>query len=344
MIHTLDLSYKLDLLATNYVDVIAVFIKLMANGTGVPGIKVEINNQQAPHGRTTCLGVYCNLHIDALRLTGRRNLTTPDDYDLIAAQVNTLLAPAHLSINDMAVYRVDYCYNAIVPDQNTRSLLLRMYSKCNQSGGNMRVSHFKQQHPGAVQTINGAYSSNHKRGVQIYDKEAERQDKHIPPRDYEMGVLRLEYQTRWGEIKDAKHYDYGYWLNDNRAKSQLRKCAALFFYGDFYTVAAADKALLADGVSDLMRDKLHRYMVAISRYGVSAAADHCGCSAETARRYRSTLQEHHICPVPIPKAYGVSHIANPFSSLLLPAAPVPAALIKKPITQESEGEFRFHYQ
>lgn len=176
MIHTLVLSLALACYDTRLMSVLPFFVELRRRGTGIAGIKAQVRNQQAPYGFSSFIGVYCNLHIDALLLTGRRNLDTPGDYQLIADTVDKLLAPVKLTIRNMAVYRIDYCYNAYVPDGQTRELLMRLWSKCDLSGGSLRVEKYSAAHPEANPGLNDAYFHNHKRTTQVYDKKTERND------------------------------------------------------------------------------------------------------------------------------------------------------------------------
>lgn len=318
MIHTLILSLSLSDFDTRLPDVLSFFLDLRYCGTGIPGVTAQVNNQKSPYGSLAFAGVYCNLFIDALLLTGRRNLDTPGDYLLIADTVDGLLDPVGLSIQDMAVYRIDYCYNAYVPDRWKRELLMRLFKKCDLSGGNLRLKKFSDTHPQADPGLNDAYFHNSKRTVQLYDKETERRDKRRPVLPHEEGVLRLEYQTLFDEIKAAGTLGFWDWANDDMAYAQLSKCAALFFAGDFYSLRAVDRKLERAGLSPSMREKLHGYMVAVARYGLRRAADFCKpapITQATARNYRAILEANGICPVTIPKSCGVSHMENPFRSI-----------------------------
>ena len=318
MIHTLVLSLALSCVDTRLMSVLPFFVELRRRGTGIAGIKAQVKNQQAPYGSLSFIGVYCNLHIDALLLTGRRNLNTPGDYQLIADTVDKLLAPVKLTIRNMAVYRIDYCYNAYVPDDQTRELLMRLWGKCDRSGGSLRVEKYSVAHPEATPGLNDAYFHNHKRTAQVYDKKTERKDKGKKPQPHEENILRLEYQTFFAEIKNAENLGYWYWANDDMACYKLSRCAELFFTGDFYSIRAADRKLERAGISPSMREKLHGYMVAVARYGLRRAEKFCKpapIAEATARNYRAILESNGICPVTIPKNSGVSHIKNPFSEV-----------------------------
>lgn len=315
MLHTMILSVALACYDTRLQVVLPFFLDLRRCGTGIEGITAQVNSQKAPNNPAKFIGVYCNLLIDALLLTGRRNLDTPGDYLLIAGTVNQLLSPAGLSILDMAVYRIDYCYNAYVLDRWKRELLMRLFRKCDLSGGSLRVEKYSDTHPQADPGLNDAYFHNRRRTVQLYDKETERRDKSRPVLPHEEGVLRLEYQTLFDEIKAAGKLGFWDWANDDMAYAQLSRCAALFFAGDFYSLRAADRKLERAGLSRSMREKLHGYMVAVARYGLRRASDFCKpapITQATARNYRAILETNGICPVTIPKSCGVSHMENPF--------------------------------
>lgn len=318
MIHTLVLSLALASYDLRLPKTLCHFLGLRQKGTGISGITAQVNNQKAPNGAGSFVGVYCNLFIDALLLTGKRNLDIPGDDQLIAALVDKLLAPVGLTIADLAVYRIDYCYNAFVPDRHQRELLMWLWGKCDLSGGNLRLKKYSSTHPEADPGVNNAYFSNHLRTVQLYDKEAERTDKRKQPQPYEEGVLRLEYQTRFQEIRNAGNLGFWHWVNADMARSKLGACAGVFFSGDFYSIRAADRRLEKAGVSPVMRARLHGYMVSVARYGIRRASSFCKpapVTEATARSYRAILEAHGICPVTIPKHCGVAHIANPFRNL-----------------------------
>lgn len=322
MLHTFVLTMTLSATDARMGVLLPAFITLRERGTGVQGIRAGINCIQARNGSTQFLGVYLNLQVDALELVEKPNLDTPGDYQLIADKVNQVLGSMGLTIRDFSVYRMDYCWNVVVPDPQKRSLLMKMWSKCDQSGGRLRVQKdcpdgSKNRIPEAKKY--NAHFHNRKRGAQVYDKTREREDKGKPVQPYERDVIRLEYQTLFQEIKEEGRFSYWDWANDDAAFERLFRCSELFFTGDFYSVRSADVRLKRDGVSAPMLEKLHAYLVTVSNNGIRKAAAQyklngkaAPITAATAKSYRNTLEKHGICPVPIPKGSNVARIQNPF--------------------------------
>ena len=325
MIHTFVLTMRLSATDTRIGTLLPAFLDLREKGTGVRGIRAGINCIQAKNGSTQFMGVYLNLQVDSLAFTGKCNLDTPGDYQAIADGIDEVLEPTGLTIQDFSVYRMDYCWNAIVRDPQERALLMKMFSKCDQCGGRLRVR--KDYSDGSKNRLPearkyNAHFHNVKRGIQVYDKTREREDKGKLIQPYEQDAVRIEYQMLFEEIKEEELFKYWDCANDETAYEHLFRCSEMFFTGDFYSVRAADVKLRREGLAESMVEKLHAYLVTVSNFSIGKAAANYKLNGKkkpiteaTARSYRNLLEAHGICPVPIPKSSNISRIPNPFRSV-----------------------------
>lgn len=314
--HTFMLVFSLCLWMEDYAA--RMYQLCLTQGTGFPevhGITVSMKYHSPVKAGYPFEGADIRIFVDCLKFLGKRNMEAAD-VPVIRDALEAVTAPLGIGLEELALERIDYCYNAFVPDPDKRKLLMDLWHKASRTFKKAeRVDPKRSKRSRTENTIyyqckNDAYR------VQLYNKESERADKAVAVMPYEMGALRLEYQLRrehllyhWRNYGTPRSYDI--WAAWDKRSGYLKSTERLFFSGDFYTLRKAETLLHRAGLGQRECREIRQFMANISRSGVDYAVRQAG-SLYFSNKYINQLTNLGINPIPIPQNAGTPYMANPF--------------------------------
>lgn len=276
------------------------------------GIKLELLYTR-PNDQRLFWGTELQIRIDCIKLFGNP-VSSPEQIADLRELLEKVLAPMVLKVPDMKVKSIDFCKNFYVDDPSSRELLLELWNKTHK-----RFKRAIRIPPEMCATKNKLYwDCKDSYNVQLYDKEAERDDKGKEIASYENGLMRLEYQIREEHIKywaaNGRRDDFDTWADWCLRARYMTDTEILFFNGDFYNLPRAktklNKAVRTGAVaSQAIADRIYQFMVDTSRCGIDYAF--AKVSRTTAKKYIDVLSKLEINPIPIPKNRGTSFLENP---------------------------------
>lgn len=319
--HTLVLIFQLLISSSKFMSrCLTIHRMFSALKVSTPGISMVMNN--ANHRQDGIFtGIEICIYVDFLVMLNKVNVE-PEDINKIKKEIEGVIYPLGIKLDELYLASIDYCFNAVVPDRKERMLLMQLWDKAS--------SHFERAKKLKIAVPNNCnkiyYCCPDFYNVQIYDKETERQDtkRHkgrvMPITAYERNVLRLEYQIRYKHLDyHSKQYGtprtFDEWATWTKRCHYLQSTAALFFTGDFYTVRKAMTILRRAGLDEADCQAIRRFMTDVSRRGIDYATARAP-SPYYARKYIRQLSALRINPIPIPQNAGVPRLANPFREVL----------------------------
>ena len=190
--HTLLLVFSLRFGMADFADRMRRLCWVLERGLpSAPGITVSMVYHK-PKKSIFFQGADIRVFVDCLNHLNKTNMA-PSDIPIIRAAILDVIAPLGISMEELALERIDYCQNVVVMDPKERRLAMRLWHKTSK--------HFLK-----AERMDPKHSENENRlyykcrddfyRVQLYNKQTEREDKGLAAESYELGVLRLEYQLR----------------------------------------------------------------------------------------------------------------------------------------------------
>ena len=257
------------------------------------------------------LSFLCSIKIDVLKFFQVENASA-QHIRILLRLLKHLLAYGGYTLDDMAVSRIDYCYNIRIEDDRTREVLFRLLQKCPTK---------------ALYTTRGInyatsiYSRSKSRVVNVYDKTAERTAKYLAtgscsdlPQAYEQDIIRMELQLKVDHLKymarRGVRRSVGNWIHMGMEYHYLNKLYGMFPKGDFYTLTQAERIIDSAAYRAKMKDRLKCFLHIIADKDMDEAR--AQVSYNTYRRYLDMLSAIGVNPIAIPEDCGVSYIPSPF--------------------------------
>lgn len=257
------------------------------------------------------LSFLCSIKIDILKFYQTENSSAAQIREL-RHLLEHLLAYGRYTLDDMAVSRIDYCYNIRIADDHTREVLFCLLQKCPTK---------------AIYTTRGInyatsiYSKSKSKVINVYDKTAERTAKYLAtgscsdlPQAYEQDIIRMElqlkadhlkYMARRGVRRSAKN-----WLHMGMECYYLVKLYGMFPRGNFYALGQAEKIIDSSEYRTKMKERLKGFIGSIADKDMDAARGQI--SHNTYRRYLDMLSAIDVNPITIPDDCGITYIPSPF--------------------------------
>ncbi|WP_346867569.1 phage/plasmid replication domain-containing protein [Clostridium sp. UBA1353] len=246
----------------------------------------------------------------------RNPIINESDYKEVEAYLNTYMNKLGLIYDDLTLIRIDYRMDVLIKDKNEREALFRIYRKAIDKYG------FRRKYSKYDTTV---YFNTKSTQVAIYDKEEERDRKHIMPERYEENMLRFEFrvQNRHLNYKKRKR-NIGkslknYFSDDFYIEYMSSNCIPILYQGDYYKIFKADTIINNSSLSETDKKSIRRFLIDISENGITGVKemlDEKGklmYSKYKFNRFKGLLEELKINPILIPKNFNCSsYIENPF--------------------------------
>lgn len=251
------------------------------------------------------------IHIDCLKIVQKGNIEQ-SDIPIIKQTVEDFLIGSSLSLDEFSVARIDYCYNAVVTDEERKWLLPELQKLPRRRDYQERVHDYKTS----------VYYQSKSRVTQFYDKEAERLHKGKRCEDYEISVLRLESQIKHEHIKYKKRRKKDYipnrwdnWVNWDMQRTYLmRSLNNVIYTGDYHTLDSASAIIKQNIPRPSKQNNLIEFLQEIHELGWDkASVKRC---YNTNRCYAKELTEMNINPILLPNNSPFQVIKNPFLPIL----------------------------
>ena len=232
--HTLLLVFSLRFGMADFADRMRRLCWVLERGLpSAPGITVSMVYHK-PKKSIFFQGADIRVFVDCLNHLNKTNMA-PSDIPIIRAAILDVIAPLGISMEELALERIDYCQNVVVMDPKERRLAMRLWHKTSR--------HFLK-----AERMDPKHSENENRlyykcrddfyRVQLYNKQTEREDKGLAAESYELGVLRLEYQLRrdhllyhWQRYGTPCSFDA--WADWSLRATYLKQTERLFSVGTF---------------------------------------------------------------------------------------------------------------
>lgn len=251
------------------------------------------------------------IHIDCLKIVYKENIEQPD-IPIIKQTVEDFLVGSGLSLDEFTVARIDYCYNAVVSDEERKWLLPELQKLPHRRDYQERVHDYKTS----------VYYQSKSRVTQFYDKEAERFHKGKLCEDYEVSVLRLEAQIKHEHIKYKKRRKKNWisnrwddWVSWDMQRTYLvRSLNNVIYTGDYHTLDSASAIIRQHILRPSKQNNLIGFLQEIHEYGWDkASVKRC---YNTNRCYAKKLTEMNINPILLPDNSPFQTIKNLFLPIL----------------------------
>ena len=254
--------------------------------------------------------------VDFIQLLKKPNVNSMDS-ESIQERLSSYSRDVFVLSRPLVLKRIDLRLDVQVEDKNQRKDFLKLYSKSLNSFRSLEAQIYGGENVQSIYLMSKAKSKSSSITVNIYDKEQERENKGIEPKDYEEGVIRFEVQIRNKHLnykfaknnipKDAEQY-----IKDDIHAEYFRKyILPITHTGDYYEKKNAFKILDSSGLKKTERRKIKEFLDFILINDLSKAKE--TYSRYLYGTYINKLMELRINPVLIPEEYGISFIKNPIS-------------------------------
>lgn len=248
-----------------------------------------------------------DVYVDFIKLMGTADIQEKD-IDKIQKRLNEYLYFVFgKNDKELTLLRLDFRFDAVIPNKKHREILLKIYKKTVEKHG------FKKKNAHYKTTI---YFNSKSVKVVIYDKEAEREKRGELIEDYERDVLRFEVCLQNRHLNYLKR-SYGlekrlenYLTKDFWTKYMTKNICPLFFKGDYYPISVSEKIIGDSNINESEKKKLRVFLCDVSRYGFEGIKNLQKESKGTLKpkyskylveKYIEILEEFEINPIPIPK-------------------------------------------
>lgn len=261
--------------------------------------------------------------IDAIMLLQNPQITE-GDYPVIESKIKRILwyVVGHPSCySDHVLQRIDYRYDVVIDDGNTRNLLLDLYKKLTRSHKFQKKYLGKINKEGVYEYYKTTvYHSSKSAEAVVYLKEEERKAKGQVVEEYEKNVLRFEARVledhlyymerkcgaskRCRKLKEYMKYDL--------YREYFRKYMLHIYHPfSFHKLDVSRNLMKSSSLSINNKNKLIDFLKTVSSHDLDTPLKKM--TKETRKRRLQTLRELGINPVPIPKNYNnaPSSLENP---------------------------------
>ncbi|MGG4038712.1 phage/plasmid replication domain-containing protein [Heyndrickxia ginsengihumi] len=319
MLHSFEM-----LLPINYEDVRHLFYKY--------GVKVDkyehfgaavIALNQKVKDRFTAYGIrwissqgkgvwYLHLKVDAIKILGRSNITD-NDYDVVEADIRVFLIKhfGHASyFNSHRLTRIDYRFDAVVPNPNERKLLFHLFEKYTKKYGfKEMVKWGKDENGNPIKYETSQYHKCKSVELFIYSKEDERKAKGEKIESYDRNRVRYELRLKNEHLNGMTRDDKGtgrskklrtYFSNALSEQYLKKHVLPIVHKGDYYKITEAEKIIENSSFSKLKKEKLRAFLISISKGNIDTPLKK-GISKPTYRLYLRDLENIRVNPILIPK-------------------------------------------
>lgn len=250
----------------------------------------------------------CSIKIKVHTVTHELN-TTQAGIVKLRSVVDTWLAAVGLTVDDFALFRIDYDYNFYLPPLLSDILMETMQQLPSRTMHMTKASFTKS-----------VYYSCKSKHVQLYRKDKERREKVGLVQAFEDGLLRQEVQchpphTRYQLRQYGLMRIWDNWVTLERENHYLTHAKTIFIPGDFYSLDRAFSIIRADTtLKPLQQKRLMDALITVQNGGMDRLnAEH---STNTVKKYLNQLAALNINPLTIkPNLWSVDFIANPFYSV-----------------------------
>ncbi len=260
------------------------------------------------------------IKVDFIQMLAKTEIVESDITE-INKKLDSYLLAVFGESKELIMTRLDYCFNAIVENEDHRKLIFWLLKKTSS-----KYNHKKKE----VRFKTSIYFNSLSVKVLVYDKKVEREDKLLEVKHYEENVIRLEvslqnrhlnYMKRqYGIEKNLKNY-----LTSHFWKFYMIKhVSPIFHEGTFYKLDEATKILESTDLSEKERANLRAFLSDVSKHNFDGIkkfkritindVEKNKYTKYLVKKYLEQLREVGIHPILIPKhRLKEKSMKNPFN-------------------------------
>lgn len=283
------------------------------------GIKVTKIFNNETHG-------WCvSLHIEVIKLLGKHIIEEFDLADL--KRRSNMFIQKHFGLNadfnNHVLQRIDYRYDAVIPDSTERQLIIDLFNKVESKRNRQtKKTHYTDDDGIRRAFKTSCYHSSKSVSGIVYDKEAERKSANAEIESYEENVLRIEVSVRkthlYGRERNneiLRHLDF-YFKKEMYRHYMQQYILNVFPTSDFYKLAQAEKVISASSLKSTEKRALKSMLDNITNGSIDTIKRRI--SAATFKKYMHLFKTLDVHPIVIQKHKKVrNYIENPLKSILL---------------------------
>ena len=282
------------------------YIELKGKAFDLNGKRKRLDDSDANFG-------YFYLWFDCLAICKKINITDNSDIQLIKDEVNLFLKPANITLESgvFTCERLDYCQNIVVEDARLREIYLSLFVGLPYKSGYLLRDNVYYE---------SVYYKNKSRRCQVYDKEAERRNKHERIAPYEKGCIRFEYQLNKNYLnykakKKGWNTSFKSMFNLAQEEKMMMELASYFIPADFHSLAEAIDIISKSTYSEITKKHLIKYITAIAdnEYGMNGVDYVCPLTKSS---YHKLLAAINVHPMTISDDLGIKNLFNPARLLI----------------------------
>lgn len=261
--------------------------------------------------------------IDAIKLLKNPHISE-GDYPLMEKEIKLILLhvlgdPSYYS--DHILQRIDYRYDVVISDANTKQLLVDLYKKLTRSHKFQKKYLGKVNEDGIYEPYETTvYHSSKSTEAVVYLKDEERKAKGEEIEEYEKDVLRYEVRLKEGHLYYMEKKDdaakrprkLNVYMKDKLYRHYFKRYMSHIYHPcSFYKLDEAREIIRKSTLTDRNKEKLIDFLKAVSSYDLDTPLKKM--TKETRKRRLQHLKALGINPVPIPKNYdnASSSLSNP---------------------------------
>lgn len=269
---------------------------------------------------------YLHLKVDVIKMLSRSDITD-NDYDAVESDIRLFLIKdfGHSSyFNSHRLTRIDYRFDAVVPNPKERELLFRLLEKTTKKYSFKKMIKYgldENGNPFKYET--SQYHKCESVELFIYSKVDERKAKGEKIETYDRNRVRYELRLMNEHLNGMTRDDKGtgrpkklkaYFSNALSQQYLTKHVLPIVHKGDYYKITEADKIIENSAFSRLKKEKLRAFLITISKGSIDTPKKK-GISAPTYRQYLKDLASLGVNPVLIPKNRNdfPNHFKNPFT-------------------------------
>lgn len=268
---------------------------------------------------------YLHLKVDAIKILGRSDITD-NDYDAVEADIRIFLIKhfGHTAyFKSHRLTRIDYRFDAVVPDPKERELLFHLLEKTTKKYGfKKKIKYGLDENGNPIKYETSQYHKCESVELFIYSKEDERKAKGEKIEPYDRNRVRYELRLKNEHLNGMTRDDKGtgrpkklkaYFSNTLSQQYLTKHVFPIVYKGDYYKITEAEKIIENSSFSKLKKEKLRSFLVTISKGSIDTPIKK-GMSKPTFRQYLRDLESIGVNPILIPKNRSdfPSCLKNPF--------------------------------
>ncbi|MGE8203052.1 phage/plasmid replication domain-containing protein [Heyndrickxia sp. NPDC080065] len=205
-----------------------------------------------------------DVYVDFIKLIGKADIQEKDITKIQKSLDEYLYYIFDNNDKELMLLRLDFRFDAAVPNKKHRDFLLKIYKKTVEKYG------FKKKNDHYKSTI---YFNSKSMKVMIYDKETEREKKGEKIQEYEKDVLRFEVSLQNRHLNYMKR-TYGldkrlenYLTDEFWTKYMTKNICPIFFKGNYYPISLSEKIIGESNIKERDKSKLREFLCDVSRHG-----------------------------------------------------------------------------